>query len=95
MPPYIPAHFTTAASLVNVFLIAGAVELRPVVGQDIGRDDFGVVFQQAQRAAEPHAIVNDGIGNGHPHLGRPIRLQRKAWKSTHGWMSDRIPKVKR
>ena len=43
----IPADFATAMGLIHELLVAAGLELGPVVGQDIGGNDFGVVFQQA------------------------------------------------
>ncbi len=47
MLAHVPADFATAVGLFDEFLVAAGLVLGPVVGQDIGGNDFGVVFQQS------------------------------------------------
>jgi hypothetical protein len=54
--PHVPADLAPAMDLVNLLLIATGLELDSVIGQDIGGNDRRVVFQQAERAAQPHAV---------------------------------------
>jgi hypothetical protein len=64
LSPYIPAHLTTAASLVNVLRIARLLEFAPVVGQDIGGNHLGVIAQKTKRAAQANTIINQPVRNG-------------------------------
>ena len=61
MLAHVPPDFSTAMGLVHEFLVAAGLKFGPVVGQDIGRNDFGIVFQQAQGTAEPNAVHDEGI----------------------------------
>jgi hypothetical protein len=53
---HIPTDFTTAMGLVDILLVAAGLKLGPVVGENIGRNDLGVVLQQAQAATEANAV---------------------------------------
>ena len=57
-PSHVPAYFATAMRPGDVLLVAGPLELRPIFRQHIRGDDLRVIFEKAQRAAEPNAVGN-------------------------------------
>ena len=70
MLAHVPADFTTAVGLVDESLVAAGLKFGPVVGQDIGGNDLGVVLQQAQGATEADAVHHQGIGDLDAELGK-------------------------
>jgi len=57
--------------LVNISMVAAGLKLGPVVGQDIRGDYTGIVLQQAEATAQPHAVVNLC---GHTHDGGEVQV---------------------
>ncbi len=67
-PSHVPADFTTPVGLVHVLGIAAGLEFAPVLAQHVRFDHRGVVFQQAQRTAQPHAVVANVPGGWQEYL---------------------------
>ena len=64
----IPTHLASAVGLLHVFLVAALSILGPVRSQHVGRDDRGVVLQEAKATAEPDTIVAQRIGQLDAHF---------------------------
>ena len=72
LPPDVPAHLTTAVGLGDVLLVPALLEPGPVLRQHIRLDHRGVVLQQAQRAAQPHTVGDQVIGDLDAQFGQLV-----------------------